>query len=126
MIRLTYALRRRPDLTRDEFQRYWRETHAPLVETVAATLRIRRYVQAHTLATPLDGALRDSRGATVEPFDGVAELWWDSVDDLAAAMSTPEGAQAARQLLEDEANFIDLEASPIWVADEHVVLGSAG
>lgn len=123
MVKLTYPLRRRPEMSRDEFQRYWRETHAPLVRDRAETLHIRRYVQAHTLTTPLDDALHESRGAAVEPYDGVAELWWDSVEDLAAAMSTPEGAQAARELLEDEANFIDLEASPIWVAEENVVVG---
>ena len=123
MIRLTYALRRRSELSREEFQRYWREEHAPLVRDHAETLRIQRYVQAHTATTPLDDALRDSRGATVEPFDGVAELWWESVDDLAQAMSTPEGALAARELLEDEAKFIDLEHSPLWIAREEVVLG---
>src|SRR4051794_16540516 len=83
MIKLTYALRRRSELSREDFQRYWRETHAPLVSERAATLRIRRYVQAHTVSTPLDDALRSSRGASVEPFDGVAELWWDSPDDMA-------------------------------------------
>jgi uncharacterized protein (TIGR02118 family) len=124
MVKLTYALRRKPSLSREEFQRYWRENHAPLVRDRAATLSIRRYVQAHTLTTPLDDALRDSRGASVEAYDGVAELWWDSVEDLAQAMSTPEGAQAGRELLEDEANFIDLEQSPIWVADENVVVGT--
>jgi len=96
MIKLTYCLRRKPGMTVEEFQRYWRETHAPLVRSHAETLRIRRYVQAHTATTPLDDALRDSRSASVEPFDGVAELWWDSVDDMAQAMATPEGARAGR------------------------------
>jgi uncharacterized protein (TIGR02118 family) len=123
MIRLTYALRRRSSMSREEFQAYWRETHAPLVRDRAETLRIRRYVQAHTLTTPLDEALAAGRGATTEPYDGVAELWWDSVEDLAAAMGTPEGEQAGRELLEDEANFIDLGASPIWVSREDVVVG---
>lgn len=122
MIKVTYALRRRSELSREDFQRYWRETHAPLVRERAGVLGIRRYVQAHTIATPLDDALRDSRGGSVEPYDGVAELWWESVDELAASMSTPEGAQAARELLEDEANFIDLAASPIWVTSENLVL----
>ena len=123
MVKLVYPLRRRRDLSREEFQRYWRETHAPLVASHAETLRIRRYIQVHTDATPLDDALRESRGAAVEPFDGVAELWWDSVEDLAAAQSSEAGAAAARELLADEANFIDLEASPVWLAQENVVVG---
>jgi len=126
MVKLTFALRRRSDLSREDFQRYWRDTHAPLVRARAGTLRIQRYVQAHTASTPLDDALRASRGGSVEPFDGVAELWWDSVEDLAEAMTSPEGAQAAGELLADEAKFIDLEASPIWIAREEVVLDAVG
>jgi hypothetical protein len=28
-------------------------------------------------------------------------------------------------LLEDERRFIDLERSPLWIGEEHVVVGSA-
>jgi uncharacterized protein (TIGR02118 family) len=126
VVKLVFALRRRSDLGREEFQRYWRETHALLVADRAEVLRIRRYVQCHTLETPLDDALRAARGPTIEPYDGVAELWWDSVDDLAAAMTTEEGAAAAGELLADEQNFIDLDASPIWLAEENVVVELAG
>jgi len=124
MVKLVFPLRRRPDLSREEFQRYWRESHAPLVRSHAEALRIRRYVQVHTTTTPLDDALRESRGAAVEPFDGVAELWWDSVDDLVAAQSSEAGAAAAGELLADEANFIDLDNSPVWLAEENVVIGA--
>ncbi len=72
MIKLVYCLRRLPDLSRQEFQRYWWETHGPLVLERAAALGIRRYVQVHTLDTPLNEALRASRGSAEEAFDGVA------------------------------------------------------
>ena len=123
MVKLTYALRRRADLSREEFQRYWRETHAPLVAERAGALRIRRYVQVRTIETPLDDELHRHRGAGSEPYDGVAELWWDSVEDLAGAFGSAEGGAAAQELLEDEGNFIDLEASPVWLAHEHTVFG---
>lgn len=87
----------------------------------AATLRIRRYVQVHTLNSAANEALRRSR-ETGEPYDGVAELWWGNVGDLAAATATPEGRKAARELLEDERKFIDLPRSVIWVAEEHPVV----
>ena len=54
MIKLVFSLRRREDMTREEFQRYWREQHAPLVERHAKTLAIRRYVQTHAQDTELD------------------------------------------------------------------------
>ncbi len=42
MIKLVYCLRRLPNLSREEFQRYWLETHGPLVRSRAQALRIRR------------------------------------------------------------------------------------
>ena len=57
-------------------------------------------------------------------YDGEAELWWDSLEDIVAAVSTPAGQQAAFELLEDERRFIDLERSPLWIGEEHVVVGS--
>lgn len=117
MIKLIFSLRRLPHLSREEFQRYWRHVHGPLVRRHAAALRIRRYVQSHTLATPLNDALRESRGAP-DTYDGHAELWWESAADLQAALATTEGQRAGFELLEDERRFIDLERSPLGVVEE--------
>ena len=122
MIKLVFCLRRRPEMSREEFQRYWREQHAPLVQSKAETLRIQRYVQVHSMPAEANVALRESRSAP-EEFDGVAELWWKSMEDLAAASSTDEGRAAGRELLEDERKFIDLERSPLWMAEEHQFIG---
>jgi len=121
MIKLVFCLRRLPGLPPSDFHRYWRETHAPLVRRHAAALRIRRYVQVHTLGDVLNDALRETRGGP-EAYDGVAELWWDSRDDLAAAIATPEGQQAGAALLADEQRFIDLTRSPLWIAEEHSII----
>jgi uncharacterized protein (TIGR02118 family) len=122
VIKLVFCLRRRPGLSREEFQRYWRETHAPLVRELGSALGVRRYVQVHTLPEGTSAAIAASRGLEDDEYDGVAELWWDSLEALAAATSTPEGRQAGAELLEDERRFIDLAHSPIFLADEHVVV----
>jgi len=122
MVRLIYCLRRKEGMSLQEFQRYWREVHGPLVEKHAQVLRIRRYVQVHTLDTPLNEALGRQRGCQVEPYDGVAELWWDSLEDFQAAVQTEEGRQAARQLAEDEARFVDVARSTIFLAQENPVI----
>jgi uncharacterized protein (TIGR02118 family) len=121
MIKLVFGLHRLPQLSRAEFQRYWRETHGPLVRRHASALRIRRYVQVHTLDDPLNDVLRASRGGP-ESFDGVAELWWDSRAELEAAMQSPAGRVAGLELLEDERRFIDLPRSPLWIAAEHPII----
>ena len=122
MVKLVFCLRRLPQLSRADFQRYWREEHGPLVRRHAATLRIRRYVQLHTQEHPLNDALRASRGGP-EPYDGIAELWWESREDLRAATASPEGRRAGLELLEDERRFIDLTQSPLWLAEEVPIVG---
>ncbi len=122
MVKLVFCLTRLPHLSREEFQRYWREQHAPLVREAAKALAIRRYVQVHTLPTPMNDALRRGRGGP-EAYDGVAELWFDSLEAIAAAGATPEGKAAGRRLVEDERRFIDLARSPVLVADEHPIGG---
>jgi hypothetical protein len=43
------------------------------------------------------------------------------LDDLVAGGSTPEGAKAAEELLEDEKNFIDFSRSSIFFVEEHEI-----
>lgn len=121
MVKLVFCLKRLPHLSREEFQRHWRERHAPLVREAAPALGIRRYVQVHTLAHALNERFRAGRGGP-EEYDGVAELWFDSVEALVAAGATPEGRAAGKRLLEDEKRFIDLARSPLWIAEDHEVV----
>jgi uncharacterized protein (TIGR02118 family) len=118
MIKLTFALVRLPQLSREDFQRYWFETHAPLVASVKDALRIRRYVQLHSLPADVSESLRQARGGP-EGYDGVAQLWWDSFEDL--ANSDPAAAEGGRLLLEDERKFTDLPKSPLWWGEEKVI-----
>ena len=121
MIKLVFCLRRLPRLSREEFQRYWLESHGPLVRQLAPALGVKRYVQVHTVTSAFSEALSRHRGAP-DDFDGVAELWWESVDEFARAGATKEGRDAGRRLLEDEKRFIDLARSPIWFGEEHVLV----
>jgi uncharacterized protein (TIGR02118 family) len=123
VIKLVFAVRRRTDVDPAEFHRYWRDEHGPLVRSLQPALRIRRYVQTHRMETPLNDLLRASRSA-LEPFDGVAELWWDDLDALVAATSSAEGSTAGQTLLEDEARFIELEGSALWLGEEIEIIPS--
>lgn len=116
MIKLTFCLRKRADLTWDEFSAYWRDVHAPLVKARAEILGIERYVQVRTLQQRETMARMQARnGGAPEAFDGIAELWYD---ETANRPRTPEATAAGRELLEDERNFIDLPQSPMWYGEE--------
>jgi len=124
MIKLTFCLVRLPHLSREAFQTYWFDTHGPLVASVAETLKIRRYVQLHSLPETVNAGVGASRQAPPE-FDGVAQLWFDSLEALAENGRRPEAQAAGALLLEDERRFIDLPKSPLWWGQERVVVGEA-
>ena len=124
MIKIVMALRRRDDVAAEEFHRYWREEHGPLACRLLEPLNLRRYVQTHTLDTDLNSQLAAARG-TIEAFDGVAELWWDSLDDLLTSLSSEDGQRANAELAEDEARFIDLERSSLFLTEEQVMFDNA-
>jgi uncharacterized protein (TIGR02118 family) len=126
MIKLMFCLRRLPTLTSEGFQDYWINRHAPLVRAIAPVLRIRRYVQCHSFSDPRLASAVAARGATVAAYDGVAELWWDSIEDVIAAGASAESRAAGRKLLEDERRFIDLANSPLfYVAESEIISASA-
>ena len=88
---------------------------------VAETLCIRRYVQTHSLPAEVSAGLRASRGGP-EGYDGVAELWWDTIEHALPANPSKAMIDAGRMLLEDERKFIDLARSPLWWGEEQVII----
>lgn len=118
MIKLTFCLIRLPHLSRQQFQDYWRDTHAPLVMEHRQALGFRQYVQSHTISDAARLPLALSRGSGGLDYDGVAQFWWDDMATLGAAGATPEGQRAGELLLEDERRFIDLARSPIFLSHD--------
>lgn len=117
MIKFIMCITRHPDMTREAFQDYWLNKHGPFFQENADAMRAKKYVQSHTLETPLNQGLRESRGMLAE-FDGVAEVWFESEEDLIAGMSSPEGQQLGAALHEDEQNFIDHSKSSAFIVRE--------
>jgi uncharacterized protein (TIGR02118 family) len=118
MVKLVYCIRRREDVSPEEFHRYWLEEHGPLMHSIAGAINAVRYVQSHTVQPELNDILRESRGLE-EPYDGVTEVWWESLADLQGAMESEEGQEAQRRLIEDESTFIDFAHSRVFMTEEH-------
>ena len=92
-------------------------THGPYFMKNANVMGARKYVQSYTVDTPLNEGLRTSRGMLTE-YDGIAEVWFDSLDALMQGMSSPEGQELGAALLEDEKNFIDHSKSSAFIVEE--------
>lgn len=112
------CLTRHPNLSRREFQEYWKNKHGPFFMKNADAMGARKYVQSHTLDSPLNQGLRESRGMLAE-FDGVAEVWFDSEEALVQGMSSTAGQELGAALLEDEGKFVDHSKSSAFIVEEH-------
>ena len=106
MIKLIYCFRRRPDMTGEEFDRYWRDVHAALGARIPG---LRRFVQSRMIEIPGDVRRAD--------FDGVAELWFDDVPALLAARASREWGEAGL----DEEHFLDSATTAYAVTEERVI-----
>lgn len=114
MIKLIVAVKRRPDMDVAEFHEYWRTRHARLVKENPATLRyVRKYVQCHTLSEQYESG--------DVPYDGTAELWFDSVQDKDAFFSDPDYLNSVQP---DEGQFADMTQTVFLVTKEEPVLDS--
>ena len=121
MIKLVFLMRRRSDVSLADFTEHWLGNHARLVAGHAEKLKIRRYVQSHTIAGDLLGAFRPEWDEG-EGWDGIAEVWLDSLDVLAGSRGTPDMDAIQNELLADEASFVDLDSSTVIITEEHVII----
>ena len=118
--KLVFCCRRRPELSLEEFHRSWLHDHGPLVRKCREHLpQMKRYVQSHLVeGLPTDG-VRASRGSG-EPYDGITEVWFDSLEEMGAG-TTEEAAAAGAALLKDEQRMLDLPNCSVFVTIEHEI-----
>jgi uncharacterized protein (TIGR02118 family) len=107
MVKLIYCISKKPGLTVEEFQTYWRDTHGPIAGRIPG---LRRYVQCHVVP--------ELYGRQAPAYDGAAELWFDDLDAMRAAMQSDE----VKAAMEDEKNFIDHTRVASFVTTEKPVV----
>jgi len=84
VLKLVDCLRRRPELSLEEFQRYWRDIHAPLVAERAELLGTKRYVQVRPSGSRTStSSSADNPRRRVPEYD--ASTLWSTSSRCAAA-----------------------------------------
>ncbi len=83
MIKLIALLKRKPHVSMEEFERRWVHEHTKLTTRIPG---IRGY--RINIATPRQ------QDHDVAPYDGTAELWFDSVEAMEEGFATEIGAAA--------------------------------
>jgi hypothetical protein len=121
MTKIFFCLRRRPELSPDEFLDYWSKSHGPLVVKASALTGLKKYIQNWTVPSTMADAGRVIRG-TAAAFDGIAEAW---IDESARQnlMDSASGRTLFEQIFADEKKFIDMENSVYFAVEEHVLIG---
>ena len=99
MVKMVVLLVRNESLSYEEFLTYWEEHHVPLVEELPD---VERYVTSHP-TDPEEAA-----------YDGVAEVYFEDMEDLGAAFES----EAGQALQEDAAEFSDQEAGEVMFMEE--------
>ena len=54
MIKFVMCITRHPDMTREDFKDYWLNRHGPFFMENAGAMRAKKYVQSHTIDSPLN------------------------------------------------------------------------
>jgi len=98
---------RKPGMSVEAFQKYWREIHGPLAALIPV---IRRYVQSHTRLAAYEGGRRPRH-------DGAAITWFDDTQAMRASALSAEYARTRA----DEPNFVAPEP-PFIITREHVIV----
>lgn len=108
MIKTIIYIKKRPDVSYEDFAAHWKGRHAQLVLKLPG---MKRYVQNHVRRDLMRG----------EPkFDGVAESWFDSMDDVSAVIAS----DAYKDVQADEPNFIDQSQTQYLIVEELEPTGS--
>ena len=109
MVKIIRYLKRRKDLTLDQFKAYWLEEHAKLEKSMIQTTPIWKIVTSF--------ATGEMIGGTEPAFDAVSELYFENIEGMRALWSGENPPDMHR----DEENFVDLSVEPVRIfAEEYL------
>jgi len=121
MFKLIVCVRRRADISREEFQKRWIE-HGQLFRKFAGFYEVLLYKQNYTIKTPMNRLMKTSRGFGPK-YDGIGEIWWRSEEDFRRIAKSPLAPRLRAMFAGDECTFMDPTRSSGFFTDEHVFVG---
>jgi len=117
MIRLITCLKRRDDVSPEEFRRHWQD--AAFDELIADIMKLtgaERCAKNLTLSVEANTLLMQERGLA-EPFDGIIEYWWHDAANFEALYNSGERRKLMQALQDYQGRFADLAASSAFFTE---------
>jgi hypothetical protein len=122
VVKLTYLIKKRPDLTREAFLQYWHISYTNLIRGMSAPLGLKKYVIHMRLETPSNILVRLERQLSDTEFDGIIEMSWTSLQNYQQAAGTPPGMDAINAMIDAERRFVDFSKSVAFFTESNVIL----
>jgi hypothetical protein len=111
MIRLITCLKRRDDISPEEFRRFWMDAaFDELIGRIVALTGAERYAKNLTLSVEANVLLMQERGLG-EPFDGIIEFWWHDAAHFDELYNSEERKALMLDMQAYQTQFADLAAS---------------
>ncbi|KAK5736812.1 hypothetical protein LTR17_007137 [Elasticomyces elasticus] len=115
-IRLTILIRKLPSISTEEFNTYWSNAHPSTFLSVPIVQeKLIKYQQFHA-SHPFSAGLK-THGLPVADYDGGAEFWAETYEDIMAVFQDPE---YERIVVPDEKKFLDREKAVMMLGWEEV------
>lgn len=108
MIKIITVVKKKPEISRKDFYKYWKNEHGPFVAEHIPYLK--KYIQNHFIEVP---------GYEYEG-DGIIETWYDDVASFLKSMDFNKDPKA-KALGDDWAKIADMGKPKMWVVEEHVI-----
>lgn len=117
MIRLITCVRKKQELSYQEFRRFWESPEfSDLMKKIADAIKPVRHARSLSLQVGANIRIMESRGSD-EPFDGIIEWWWESAAQLAPMLDTPRAQEIIREVAAFQAPFVDFGSSPSFFTE---------
>jgi len=117
VIRFINCMKRKPDLTPEQFRQYWTDPKfTSLIDRVVALTGATRYVRSATLNVSANQLVKERRGGQ-DPYDGVLEYWWENAANLLDKTSSPDGDALMQEMLAYQRQFVDLANSTAFFTE---------
>lgn len=118
MLKQVVFLKKRDDISMEEFMDYYENQHSQLAKKMGAKPSLpnaQRYVRRYV--TPVPNPLT---GEVIHPgYDCVMEIWWNSRADFDAAMKGLANPDMLQIRKDDELKLFASNSNPVCIVEEH-------